>query len=99
MSNLPKIAVKIRAGRLAPTYHAVEALQSVYNLAQYDVPGQEATAAHMQTRGAASSAWPSLYEACHLNRSTDELREFTYNASDPTCFLDDLIGLNYYGAV
>lgn len=91
LSNLPKLAIKLRSGRQTAVTAAssvrlnggsdglrvaVKALSSVFNVDQYEGP----------------SAPRSVFDDCDL--SSARMSNATAN-----CHLDALIGLDYYGAV
>ena len=99
LSNLLKAVIKLRAGRYAATMakgsvHAAVALRAVFHMPASAMEDADFAVESVES-GRAGKVQPiatSMYDACGLGKTHP-------NESTSSCHLDEIIGLNYYGAV
>ena len=95
LSNMLKLAVKLRSGVSGGSRRGVDGLRSVFNV---HAPG-ESTSPSAAPPGRRSS----MFDVCKLSAANASSSNHAHAATaraaaDRGCFLDELIGLNYLGA-
>ena len=94
LSNMLKLAVKLRSGVSGGARRGVDGLRSVFNVY---APGETTSAS------AVSPGRRSMFDVCELSAANASSSNHAHAATARAaaargCFLDELIGLNYLGA-